>query len=112
MKNSKIKVLVIEPLNTPKVEEIDPSLESYQEIVGGYIEAVYPWDGDELGNVALVCNEEGKYNGCIPNRRLEDYDVIFGTFFIIGLSEDDFCGLTQEQIDYYTDKFRNPELFF
>ena len=109
----KIRILVIEPNQAPKVEEIEPKLEEYQRIVGGYIEAVYPWGDDEkYGNVALICNEEGKYNGCVPNRSLGDYDIIFGTFIIAGLGEEDFCGLTQELIDHYEDMFRSPEIFF
>ena len=33
------------------------------------------------------------------------YDVIAGTFLIVGLTEDDFCSLTDEQIQRYTDMF-------
>ena len=40
------------------VKEIDGNLESMQEIVGGYIEAIYPFDDP----IALVCNDEGKIN--------------------------------------------------
>ena len=43
-------------MKTPTIQEIDGSLESMQRIVGGDIEAVYPFDDP----VAIVCNEEGK----------------------------------------------------
>ena len=39
-------------MKTPTVQEIDSSLEPMQRIVGGDIEAVYPFDD----SVAIVCN--------------------------------------------------------
>ena len=36
-----MKILVVEPAKAPKVKEIDGSLESMQEIVGGYIQAIF-----------------------------------------------------------------------
>lgn len=63
-----MKVLVIEAGRQPMVKEIEGSLRSMQEIVGGYIQPVYPWREE----VALVCNEEGKINGMALNRPLLD----------------------------------------
>ncbi|MBR6694342.1 MAG: DUF3846 domain-containing protein [Clostridia bacterium] len=40
----KIKVLVIEPVKAPVVKEIDSSLESMQAVVGGYIQALFPFE--------------------------------------------------------------------
>ena len=51
-----MRILVVEPERRPEVREIDGSLESMQEIVGGLIEAIYPFEEP----VALVCNDEGK----------------------------------------------------
>lgn len=51
-----MKILVIKPYQKPEVAEIDHTLEAMQAVVGGYIEAVYPFDDE----VALVVNEEGK----------------------------------------------------
>ena len=107
-----IKVLIVEPFKTPRVAEIDASLESYQPVVGGYIECLYPWDGDEqYGAVALICDEEGKYDGSMPNRQLCDYDVIYGTFFIAGIDETDFCSLSDDLIEHYEKLFHCPEYF-
>ena len=47
-----MKILVIEPEKNPVVKEIDGELESMQKVVGGSIEAVYPFDDP----VALVVN--------------------------------------------------------
>ena len=43
-----MKILVVEPLREPYVKEIDGSLESMQKIVGGLIQAIYPFDDSEI----------------------------------------------------------------
>ena len=54
-----MKVLKLEPGEHPKELEITDSLESMQSIVGGIIQAIYPFED----TVALICNEEGKLLG-------------------------------------------------
>ena len=54
-----MKVLVVRPMEMPEVQEIDHTLSAMQELVGGTIQAVYPFDDP----VALVCNDEGKLLG-------------------------------------------------
>ena len=67
--------------------------------------------------MAIVCNEEGKLLGLEPNRAIRNpetgelLDILCGTCFICGLGEDDFCSLTQEQIDCYSRMFYHPEIF-
>lgn len=96
-----MKVLVVEPLKECYAKEIG-GLEEMQALVGGYIQAVYPFEDP----VAVVCNEEGK-NLCLPfNRPLLDehglpYDIICGTFFVAGLGAEDFASLTDEQVQKY-----------
>ena len=103
-----MKVVICEPGQYARIAEIEPTLKAEQEIVGGLIDCVYPWPNDMA---ALVCNDEGKLNGLPLNRALEDYDVIAGTFFICGISGEDFCNLTDRQADYYAMKFHSPEVF-
>ena len=108
-----MKVLVVTPGESPREVEIDGSLESMQNIVGGLIQAVYPFDDP----VALVCNDEGKLLGLEPNRALRDpnsgavYDLICGPFFLCGLGLDDFVSLTDELLVKYRKYFESPELF-
>ena len=107
MREQKLRVLVVEPGKPPAVQEIGGSLESMQRLVGGYIQAVYPFDDP----VALICNEEGKLLGLPMNRTLRDergvpYDIVCGTFFLAGIAEDDFASLTDRQIEKYTDYYR------
>ena len=83
-----------------------------QKEVGGFIEAVYPFEDP----VAIICNEEGKLEGLPLNRALRDedghvYDIIAGTFLIAGLSEDNFCSLDDAQIEKFSAMYKSPELF-
>ena len=102
-----MNVLLVEPQKAPHEAEIGNDLKSMQNAVGGYIEAIYPYDDP----VALVCNEEGKLDGLPLNRKLEDYDIIAGTFFICGLSEDNFDSLPPDLMAKYKDEFAQPEQF-
>ena len=95
MRDDSMKVLVVEPMKRPHVQEIDGSLASMQKLVGGTIQAVYPFDDP----VALICNDEGKLMNLPCNRFLYDeqrnpYDVICGTFFVVGVRGENFKSLT------------------
>ena len=105
-----MKVLVVEPQKPCRVQEIE-SLADMQQLVGGDIEAVYPFQ--EL--VAVVCNADGKALGLPMNRPLLDkdylpYDIIRGTFFIAGLGQEDFISLTDEQIQRYKSLYNNMQI--
>ena len=107
-----MRVLVVEPEKKPYVKEIAGDLESLQKEVDGYIEAVYPWEEP----CAIVCDEESKLTGKPFNRVLRDedgdiYDVIAGTFLIVGLSVDNFTSLSDEYVKLFSEKFAVPELF-
>ena len=109
---NKIKVLVVEPGKKPYAKEIDPGLKSLQHEVGGYIQAVYPFEEP----VAIICDEEGKLKGSQLNRALRDeegqiYDIVAGTFLVAGLGAEDFCSLNEKQIEKYSEHFKTPELF-
>ncbi len=63
-----------------------------------------------------VCNDEGKLIGLELNRGLRDehgeiYDVMAGTFLVVGLGEESFTSLTPEQVQKYTEHFKQPEQF-
>ena len=115
MSDVAIRILVVEPERRPEVREIDGSLKTMQEIVGGYIQAIYPFDD----SVALVANDEGKLLNLPANRCLQDkngqiYDIVAGTFFLCGASTDcdHFTSLTPEQIERYRKRFYTPEMFW
>ena len=109
-----MQVVIVEPKKKPIVQDIDAGLESMQKIVGGPIEAVYPFDEP----VALIANEEGKLLNLPLNRALRDdegnvYDIISGTFFVCAAPPDSdrFEGLTDQQVKTYTERFAMPEMF-
>ena len=112
MDNEKISVLVVEPEKKPYAKEISSGLSSLQHEVGGYIQAVYPYEEP----VAIICDEEAKLKGSELNRVLRDedgkiYDVVAGTFLIVGLDEEDFASLTPEHMKQFKEKFDTPEMF-
>lgn len=108
----KLTVIVVEPMKEPYVKEIDPGLHALQAEVGGDIAASYPFD-DPVG---LVLNDEGKLIGLDLNRSLRDehgeiYDIVAGTFLVVGLGPENFASLSPDMIQKYTEQFKRPELF-
>ena len=105
-----MNVLVVEPGYLPYEKEIQDGadhLEQMQAIVGGLIEPIYPYHEE----VAIVCNEEGLINGLPFNRSVPGgYGGVFGTFFICGLGEEDFCSLPPDLMERFKIEFRNSEI--
>ena len=101
-----MKVLVVECGKDPYIKDIPPGLSSLQAEVGGYIEAIYPFEDQ----IALICNESGKIDKLTPNRLLltengSAYDYIAGTFLVVGLADSSFTGLSDEQVKTYLERF-------
>ena len=112
MEESTLSVLQISPGQYPKQVEISDELKALQQAVGGSIGATYPFDDP----VAIVYNDDGKLLGLPLNRALRDehgeaYDVIAGTFLVVGLSEEDFASLTPELAEKFEKQFHQPESF-
>ena len=49
--------------------------------------------------------------GNIRIRQAQPYDVIAGTFLVVGLGEEDFTSLTPEHMKQFKEKFDTPEMF-
>jgi hypothetical protein len=108
-----MKILIIEPGNMAHKAEIGSTLKDMQEVVGGLIEAIYPFEEP----VALICNEEGKINGLPLNRALTDEsgnicEIIAGIFFICALGDTGFDSLSPELMEKFKKMFHAPEIFF
>ena len=102
-----MNVLMVEPGKAPYETQIGDDLQSMQALVGGYIQAVYPYEEP----VALIANESGKLDGLPLNRALRDsdgdiYDIVAGNFFIAGLGENDFTDLPHELAERFAEQFR------
>lgn len=102
-----MKVLLLESGKYAQEIEIDGSLESMQNLVGGSIEAVYPFED----RVAVVCDDEGLLKQKVLNRAFTEDIVIAGTCFICGIGESDFISLSDNLMEKYKQKYYYPELF-
>lgn len=96
----KIKILIVETIRDPYVEEIINTLEEKQKIVGGLIQKT------ELeNNVDLIYNEESKILNLEMNRIIKN-DVVCGTFIIAGQKNGKYISLTEKQIKKYKAYFK------
>ena len=109
-----MQVVIVEPRKKPMVQNIDGGLDAMQEIVGGTIQAIYPFEEP----IALICNDEGKFLNLPLKRALRDitgyvYDIVAGTFFLCAAPADSdrFASLTEEQVQTYLKRFAVPEQF-
>jgi hypothetical protein len=94
----KIKALIITAQGAVSVQEIERSLESFQGIVGGYIEGVDLPESSLFRDAPpgrIYCNEDGKVKGLPRNAKasklcdmagvgLMDGDYLVGTVLILG----------------------------
>ena len=105
MKEEKIKVLALLPMELPKEIELDNTLEAMQKFVGGLIECITLSDTGSA--VTLVCNDEGKLLGLPLNRPLWDgADVLAGPGFLAGCdNEGNLTSLPQGTMDFYKEKW-------
>lgn len=104
-----MKALLAKPGRDPKEVEVENELHTLQQIVGGYIE-VRPY----VAGSKIICNEEGKLLGLPLNRLYRIYysaefpavmDYICGDFLIVGVDGEEFCSLTDEQIEIIMEEF-------
>ena len=110
--NRKMEILLVLPGMYPQKVTIGTELKDFQDAVGGNIAASYPFDDP----VAIVYNDEGKLTGLPLNRALRDehgqmYDVVAGTFLVVGAGAEDFESLSPELAQKYEKHFHQPETF-
>lgn len=107
-----MRVIVVEPQKVPYIKDIENNLTALQREVNGYIQIIYPF----LDPVAIVCNDDGKIIGLPYNRVLRDkdghiFDVIAGTFLIVGIEGEDLADVPQPLIAQYMRMFEYIEQF-
>lgn len=122
-KQERIKVVIVEPMKAPRVEEIENTLEEKQAIVGGWIECLsVDTINKDCKPYTIICNEEGKLNRLPLNRGLyheyplvfdEPWEIISGTFIVVAddWESGEFISLTDEQIEEVMERFKYPEQF-
>ncbi len=104
----KLRILMKRVNQEPEEMEIEDTLEAKQALVDGLIEVVYVSDG-----LLLICNEEGKLDGLLPNLVFE-FDYIAGDCFFIGddYENGDFKSLTDEQIEEVKELCENHKFVY
>ena len=93
-----MKILIVEPGANPRKACIQDTLEAMQQTVGGPIEVLPLPDG-----VMLVCDEEGKLRGRMPNRYIGG-ELIVGTFFFFFSDDEDLTDLPEHLAEKYEKK--------
>lgn len=88
-----MRIIYKEPGKPARTMVIDGSLQTMQQLVGGYIEHVHV-----KNSVGVLVNEDGKSLGLEPNL-LTAYDVLRGPVIFIGEGEEDFRGLTDREVE-------------
>ena len=112
MKEQDIKALKVAPLERPEICYLENKLESLQKAVSigaDYVGLIEILDLDE--RTCIVCNEEAKLIGLMPNRRIED-DIICGVFYVTGQNDEgELTSPTDEEILRYAKRFAGIEYF-
>ena len=95
-----MKILVVEPMQPCRVQEIPHTTEAMEQVVGGRIESF------SYHREAIISNEESKFLGLPLNRPLYDgsgrqIDILRGTFFIAGFDSGHLTSLTDDQVQRF-----------
>lgn len=94
MKSDRILVCIKNPGTEPYVDVVENTLETFQQLVGGYIESYTI--GEEM---TLLCNEEGllldlPYNATIAG------NPFVGTVVAVGVRGEDFCSIPSANVPF------------
>ena len=95
-----LDALLVKPNEYPQKVTIGAELKDLQEAVGGTITAVYPF----ADPVAIV-------NRALRDEHGQTYDVLTGSFLVVGLGKEDFASLSPELAQKYEQHFHQPETF-
>ena len=102
-----IDILVVEPCKAPRPAKVEDTLEAFQKIVGGPIEA-----GCHLPQRLMpICNSEGKHMRLMPNPEnpTDSSDFIAGTFLLCSFEGEHFASLTAAQQKEFEAYFALPD---
>ena len=105
-------IVKLEPGQAPEFTYIEDTLQTMLDLLGGSMEATFPWE-----DVALLGNELSKVFPMPPNfvlinqRTGKAIDVICGPCFICGVGEEDFASLSPELAEKYLEIFENADLY-
>lgn len=102
-----IKVVVVEPNKPAYISEVADDYKAIQRVVGGLFQCTYPFDDD----MVVYSNDEAKLIGMDGNRTIND-QLYAGPLFIARDMQDGSTGsLTEEQLEKYTEQFKETESY-
>lgn len=93
---AKIRAIAKRPDSGFYVTNVSDKLENLQKFVGGYIEIVQLY-----GDVAVICNEEGRIHG-LPYNCTIDGISFCGDILIVGTDGEEFCDLDQNFVNSFS----------
>lgn len=83
-------------MNDLKITEIDGSLSSMQEVVGGHIEPIFLEELTEH-KIVMIANEEGVLKYLPLNENLSPFFFV-GTLFVCGYHRDELTSISNKQL--------------
>ena len=100
-KKEKLRCILVKVFEQPKVIEIEHTLSTLQNYVGGLIDIV-----EIEEDVDIIINDEGKLLGLSPNLVLYEFgDIIVGDFLVVGQENGETISLSEEKIEKYMKRF-------
>jgi len=101
-----MRIIILENEKVPYEAEISHNIHAMQNVVDGYIEAIYFTPKDDA---IVYCNDEFLLHDYAPNRFVGEI-LVHGTFFVVGNTRNDYgewesCSLTDEQVEKYMQQF-------
>ena len=100
-----LRIVYVEPCKPAYEAEIIDSLHGLQKAVGnGLIEHILMEN-----NCIYIGNDAAKLIGMKGNRRYGEGGIIAGPFFICGCAAETYRSLTDDEVQFYLEKFKEPE---
>ena len=100
-----MNIIVVRYNENPVLCNVPHSLVIFQQIVGGRIEVVEPFPGN---NVVLVCDESVRNNGKPVNLVIDDSMDICGDFFLCGHDGEGLSDFPEDLVEWYMARFSLP----
>lgn len=112
MSKSKIRVLLIEPMEHPKEFFIEPSMQAFRKAVNVGAAHKGKVEAKKLEHsVYAIFNKDRYLTELTPNRQIGD-DIIVGTMFVVAVDKNRMpISMTDEQMRKYALRFWHVESF-
>lgn len=92
-----VRIAVKEPKKPWTFCDVVDVLDTYQKLVGGYIECF--WSKNQI---SFFCNEDGKFMDLKYNFRFGNHDFIMGTVFAARIDRyGEFTSLTDDDYEFF-----------